>query len=106
MKKRLSISLLAVMLCLTLVGCGQKKEDTIVGKWTNGTLEYTFNEDETCVYSANKSNMNCTYKIDGNKLTIHYVGDTDSFNTTYSIEKDKLIIKDYSGRDVEYTREK
>lgn len=104
MKKKTTTIFLIIMLCLVLVGC--KKKNTIVGKWSNGSFTYTFNEDNTCNYNAAGTNMKCTYKVDGEKLSIKYVGDTQSFDTTYSIDKDKLNIKDSMGRDTIYTRQK
>ncbi len=103
MKKGLLVCLLVVVLCVTVVGC--KKKDGIVGKWAYGSgnsFVFTFNEDKTCNYSAN--NRNCTYTIDGDKLSILYDGDTASFDTTFKIEDNKLTIKDSLGNDVVYER--
>lgn len=103
MKKILFVSLLASVLCLTIVGCGSKKK-TIVGKWALGSYVYTFNEDKTCSYDAAGTIMKCTYKTDGDKLSILYDGDDVSFDTTYSIDGDKLNVKDSFGNDTIYTR--
>ena len=102
MKKSL-LAILLVVLCVTVVGCGKK--DPIVGKWAYGSGEsfmYTFNSDGTCHYTAN--NKDCTYKVDGDKLSITYNGDTSSFDTTFKIEDNKLIIKDSFGSDVVYEK--
>ena len=105
MKKGLIVGLLAVVLCLSVVGC--KKKDGLVGEWayeSNGTVSstfvYVFNEDKTCSYAGKK----CTYTVDGDKLSILNDGDTVPFETTFKIEDDKLTIKDSLGSDVVYAR--
>lgn len=101
MKKGILFSLLAVVLCLVVVGCGKK--EGLVGTWRYGssdTFQFVFNEDKTCSYAG----RNCTYTVDGDKLSILYDGDTTSFDTTFKIEDDKLTIKDSLGSDVVYTR--
>ena len=120
MKKSLKNLLLAVLLLasiITLSGCGKDKEedtkkedesnkDPIVGVWAYGSFKYTFNEDKTCSYDASGTLMKCTYKIDGDKLSILYEGDTEPFETTYSIKGDKLNIQDSFGDDTIYTKVK
>lgn len=104
MKKSILLVLTAVVICLTVVGCGKAK-DPIVGKWAYGSGDsfvFTFNEDKTCHYSAN--NKNCTYTVDGEKLSILYEGDTAPFETTFRIEDNKFIMKDSFDNDVTYTR--
>lgn len=99
MKKSFLISLVAIVLCLTLVGCSKK--NGIVGTWSySSSFEFVFKEDKTCSYAG----RNCTYTIDGDKLSILYDGDTASFDTTFKIEDNKLTIKDSLGNDVVYTR--
>lgn len=100
MKKGLVISLLLV-LCFTVVGCGKK--DSLVGTWAYGsgnTFVFTFNEDKTCSYAG----RNCTYTVDGEKLSILYEGDTTPFDTTFKIEDNKLTIIDSLNNEVVYTR--
>lgn len=102
MKKSL-LACLLVLACVVVVGCGKK--DPIVGKWAYGSGEsfmYTFNSDGTCHYTAN--NKDCTYKVDGDKLSITYEGSTAPFETTFKIEDNKLIIKDSFGSDVVYEK--
>ncbi len=101
MKKGLLICLVVLFV---VVGCGKKK-DPIVGKWAYGSGEsfmFTFNEDGTCHYTAN--NKDCTYKIDGDKLSITYKGDTSSFDTTFKIDGNKLTIIDSLGSEVVYNK--
>ena len=100
MKKGLLFCLVALFI---VVGCSKK--DPIVGKWAYGSSEsfmYTFNSDGTCHYTAN--NKDCTYKIDGDKISITYDGDTASFDTTFKIEDNKLTIMDSFGNEVVYDK--
>ena len=108
MKKRIQSLLIAsVMLVgvLSLTGCGEKK-NSIVGKWAQGKFIYTFNEDKTCQYDASGTIMKCTYKIDGDKISILYDGNTLPFETTFSIDGDTLNVKDSLGNDTLYKRQK
>ena len=101
MKKGFVICLLLVV--VMVVGCSKK--DPIVGKWAYGSSEsfmFTFNSDGTCHYTAN--NKDCTYKVDGDKLSITYDGDTSSFDTTFKIEDNKLTIIDSLGSEVVYNK--
>ncbi len=50
--------------------------------------------------------MEFTYKIDGDKISILYTGNTDPFETTYSIDGDTLNVRDSLGKDTLYKREK
>ena len=101
MKKTLVVALLLVGV-LTLFGC--TKKEGLVGKWAHGSYVYTFNEDKTCSYDASGTKMECTYTVDGDKLSILYKGNTAPFDTTYKIDGNKLTIKDSLDNDVEYTR--
>ena len=101
MKKGLFVSLMTMIICRIVVGCGKK--EGLVGTWAYGsgsTFQYVFNEDKTCSYAG----RNCTYTVDGDKLSILYEGDTVAFETTFKIEDDKLTIKDSLDNDVVYTR--
>lgn len=105
MKRKVFGGLLAIALCLVLVGCNKAKDkNPIVGKWAYGSFVYTFNEDGTCTYDASGTLMKCTYKTDGDKLSILYDGNTTSFDTTYSINGNKLNVKDSFDNDTIYTR--
>ena len=84
MKKTLFVLLLLTVGVITLTGCG--KSNPLVGKWVQGSFVYTFNADGTCSYDAAGTLMKCTYKTDGNKLSILYEGSDVSFDTTYSIK--------------------
>ena len=101
MKKTLVVTLLLVGI-FALLGC--TKKDGLVGKWAHGSFVYTFNSDKSCSYDVAGTKMECTYTIDGDKLSILYKGNTAPFETTYKIEGNTLTIKDSAGSDVEYTR--
>ncbi len=100
MKKACSILVVALFV-LVLSGCGKI---TIVGKWAQGSFVYTFNDDNTCEYDVAGTKMKCTYKTDGDKLSILYDGNTVPFETTYKIEDKTLIILDSFGSEVKYER--
>lgn len=102
MKKKLFITLTLCVGILALTGCG--KQNPIVGKWAYGSFVYTFNADGTCQYDASGTIMKCTYKTDGDKLSILYDGYDVSFDTTYSIDGNKLNVKDSLGNDTIYNR--
>ena len=87
----------------------EAKEDPIVGKWKNSSFGYdfvyTFNSNGTGNYNAAGTNMPFTYKIDGNKISILYDGNTESFDTEFEIKGDTLNVKDSRGEDTFYTKE-
>ena len=100
--RKILFTLLLVIGVVTLTGC--EKENSIVGKWAHESFIYTFKADGTCQYDAAGTIMKCTYKTDGNKLSIKYEGDTVSFDTTYSIKGNKLNVKDSFGSDTIYIK--
>ena len=112
--KRLSKILLVLVLVVgvfTLVGCEKKEssksDSKIVGTWVyqdSDDFAYTFNEDGTGKYVVGTTTMKFTYKTDGNKLSITYDGDTDSFDTTYSIKGKVLNVKDSNDEDTLYNK--
>lgn len=107
MKKGILVSLMAIVLCVVLVGCNKAKDkNPIVGKWSLDSFVYTFNADGTCSYDAAGTLMKCTYKTDGDKLSIQYEGENmASFDTTYSIDGNKLNVKDSFGSDTIYEKQ-
>ena len=105
MKKGILSFLLVVTVSVLLVGCGGKKG--LVGQWqyeSGSGYIYTFNEDKTCSYDAAGTLMECTYEVDGEKLSILYKGSDASFDTTYSVEGDILYVKDSFGSKVKYEK--
>ena len=104
MKKNIIASLFVVIICLFLVGCEKNAKNSIVGKWAQGSYVYTFNEDKTCSYDVAGTIMNCTYEIDGDKISILYDGNTLPFETTFSIDGNKLNVVDSFGNDTIYEK--
>ena len=105
MKKNLVlVSIMLLVAVIGLTGCGKSNKDPLVGKWAHGSYVYTFNSDKTCSYDAAGTLMKCTYKTDGDKLSILYDGNTAAFETTYSIDGNKLNVKDSFGSDTIYTK--
>lgn len=106
MKKYL-FSLLIVIFCLVLVGCGSSKKG-IVGKWKHESTDYTYNfkSDGTGTYSYGSFSMEFTYTTEGNELSITYAGNTAPFVTTYTIDGNTLNIKDSFKNDTIYKRVK
>ena len=98
--------LTAVLLTtIILVGCGKKG---LEGKWASqeysGKYIYTFKADGTGNYDAAGTVREFTYKVEDNKLSILYSGDTAPFETTYTINGDTLTVKDSFGSDTIYKR--
>ena len=113
MKKNLIIfSVVAFLIVglLILAGCGEKKDEGIVGSWSYnpyGSTEYiyTFNADKTGSYSAGGTAMDFTYEDDGTKVSILYTGNTVASSYEYRIEEGKkLFIKDSFGSELEYDK--
>ena len=108
MKKILLAVALVFTSVLLLTGCTEKKNtNPLVGSWEySSSFIYTFNEDKTGTYKAGSTNMEFTWEVDGNKLSILYKGNTTAFETEYKIENDVLTIKDSFDNDVKYSKKK
>ncbi len=108
MKNYLKIFSIVLIACIALTGCGKKeKKDPIVGKWvyeTTDSIYYIFKEDGTGSYTFAGASKKFTYTIDGDKLSILYDGDTNSFDTTFEIKDNKLNVKDSFGSDTIYKK--
>lgn len=105
MKKGIKVFLFVVAAVLVFAGCSKDGGNSIVGKWAHGSYVYTFNKDKTCVYDAAGTKMECTYEVDGEKLSILYKGNTAPFETTFTIDGKKLNIKDSFGSDTIYEKQ-
>ena len=83
-------------------------DKNIVGNWASrdfdGLFIYTFNEDGTGNYDASGTQMPFTFTMEGDKLSVLFDSDTDSFDTVYKIEGNTLTIKDSLGEDVIYDK--
>ena len=105
MKKYLLGTILFLILILT-TGCKR----SIVGKWkaidTKNEYIYRFNRDKTCSYEMTVARLDCTYEVSDNKLIIFYSGNTKGNTYEYKIEGDTLIIKDDTGKDNKFSKQK
>lgn len=116
MKKIINVLCLLLILVggvCVLAGCEKKENESkksesssnpIVGKWTyNDSYTYSFKDDGTGTYDTGKM-MSFTYKINGNRISILYEGNTVPFETEFSIKDDVLNIKDSFGNDTLYKK--
>ena len=89
---------------------GSNSPEEIIGQWKNHSYGYdfiyTFEDDGKGNYNAAGKDMPFTYTIDGNKISILYDGDTESFDTTFSIDGDTLNVVDSMGEDTLYEKVK
>ena len=112
MKKNTKIIIAVVATLVVVAGIitaiiinNANKKDPLIGSWANGSYVYTFNEDKTCSYGISGAGaMECTYEINGDKISILYKGNTAAFETTYSINGNELNVLDSFGNDTIYTR--
>ena len=112
MKKNTKI-IIAVAIALVVVAgaiaavliINNNKKGPLIGSWANGFYIYTFNEDGTCSYGYGSAGaMTCTYKTEGDKISILYDGSTAPFETTYKIDGNQLNVVDSFGNDTIYTK--
>ena len=99
---------LVAILLLSFLSTGCKK--SIVGKWkaidTDNEYYYIFNKDKTCSYEMTVARLNCTYEINDKILTILYEGNSKSNTFEYQFKGNNLIIKDSTGKDNEFVKQK
>lgn len=106
MKKRvLSGLVLFTLFVITVVGCSKDEKvkiDQLVGKWSvahdpnlsvDGSILYTFNEDNTCtinvydVFSGSDTIIYRTYQIGNNQRLITLFSDGSQYTGQYHIRK-------------------
>ena len=110
--KSLLLIALLIIVAFAITGCGKEnnepKEATIVGSWKydGADYTYTFNEDGTGKYNAAGTDMEFTYTINENQISILYTGNTAPFETEFSINGDTLNIIDSFGSDTLYKKVK
>ena len=96
--KRIIICVTAIMLMLSFVACKNSKNSELTGSWTgsNGGYEiaFTFNEDGTGVMSISGIQLNISYSVDGEKLTINK---TEDYTYKLSNKGKKLTLTSASG---------
>lgn len=87
-----------------------KNQKSIIGKWkaieTEDEYYYIFNKDNTCSYEMTYARLDCTYKKDKETLTILYKGNNKSNTYKYHFKNKILIIKDNTGKDNKFIKEK
>ncbi len=115
------LTAILVLAVLVLVACGSDENNpggragssssqssagakAVQGKWAYGDFSYTFNGDGTGMYEAQETKIEYTYKVDGNKLSILYKGNTSPYETTYKVEGDSLFLVDSFGNETEYKK--
>lgn len=104
---RKSILFVFIFLIFTsfIIGC---EKNNLIGSWVSeaysGAYSYTFNGDKTGIYDASGTEMNFTYTVDDNKISILYSGNTEPIELTYKIDDDLLQITDSSGKNTNYKR--
>ena len=107
LKKLMGVFVVAMVLSLTLVGCGSKKLSLTSNDWVyaNGGYTYHFDKDGTGTYAMGSGTpMKFTYTDNGTSVSIKYEGNTTEMTLDYRIEDGKLIIVDSFGSDTVYTK--
>ena len=107
---------LIIILAILLLGGGifaymlynQSTASSIIGSWKNDSLGinfiYTFYSDGTGSYDMGGTVKEFTYKIEGDKLSVLYTGDTEPFVNEFEIDGDTLNVIDSNGDDTLYKR--
>ena len=89
-------SIIAIVLVLSLIfalsACSSKKEK-LVGTWEADGYSFTFNSDGTCKMGFGGYSVDGTYKVDGDKLSLTFNGETESM-TIDSVDGSKLVLVD------------
>ena len=104
--KKYYFGIMIIVLALLTTGCKKK----IFGNWkiVNEKEEfyYVFNRDNTCSYQMKKASLSCTYQIDEEKITILFNGESEEKIYSYEIKADILTIKDKTGKENKFKKEK
>lgn len=104
--KKMYLGILIFLLLVCTTGCTKN----IVGKWkssdSDDELYYIFNNDKTCSYEMSIARLDCTYETENNRLTIMYKGSDKASTYEFRFEKNTLIIKDETGKDNRFIKEK
>ena len=104
--KKYFLGLILILLLFLTTGC----KKSIVGKWksinNDNDFYYIFNDNKTCSYEMLVARLDCTYEIDYDKLNILYKGTNTAKTYNYYFEGNTLIIKDDTGKDNKFIKEK
>lgn len=109
--KRFIICVTAMMLMFSFVACGSSKKSELTGSWTgsNGGYEvtFTFNEDGTGSMSISGIQLNISYSVDGDKLTVNktVLEGTQTEDYTYKLSnKGKTLTLTSASGETELTK--
>lgn len=91
MKRKLPAIFLSVLFLLASSGCGAKSavSDGLVGTWKDdyGFTEYQFeNSGQMKVHALSLGSFRGTYKLSGDRITLHYRVLTKDVNDTYRVK--------------------
>ena len=109
--KRLIICVTAFVCVLSLAACGERKKSDLAGSWSgsNGGYDvtFTFNEDGTGEMSISGIQLNITYTVDGDTLTVNktVLDGTQTEDYTYKLSnKGKTLTLTSASGDTELTK--
>ncbi len=109
--KRLIICVTAFVCVLSLAACGESKKSDLAGSWSgnNGGYDvtFTFNEDGTGEMSISGIQLNITYTVDGDTLTVNktVLDGTQTEDYTYKLSnKGKTLTLTSASGDTELTK--
>lgn len=102
--KKYFLGITLILLLILTTGC----KKSIVGKWkaVDDEYYYIFNRDNTCSYEMIVARLDCTYKVDDERITILYKGTDKAKAYNYRFEENTLIITDDTGKDNKFIKEK
>ena len=109
--KRLIICVTAFVCVLSLAACGESKKSDLAGSWSgnNGGYDvtFTFNEDGTGEMSISGIQLNITYTVDGDTLTVNktVLDGTQTEDYTYKLSnKGKTLTLTCASGDTELSK--
>jgi hypothetical protein len=107
-KKKIIIAVISLLIIIQIIYICSKK--TIIGKWkaidVKDEYYYIFNKDKTCSYEMKVARLDCTYKIDENKISILYKGNKKTNTFEYQFDKEYLIIEDENHNKKKFIKQK
>lgn len=104
--KKILISLLTLVICLTLVGCNKKdnvNNNSIVGTWEykkdNSSVVLIFRQNNTGTYTSYLEtdaleNNDFTYSINEDKITIKFSTIRGEVESNYKLNENTLTIEE------------
>lgn len=99
--KAVTISIILILGIVLLTGCGTKTASKgIIGTWTKGKGEYTYNNDGTAVMNGREGK----YSITDNTLSLNYDNVSKTYKFKVEIDGDTMKLTSENGDVSEYTR--